>query len=555
MTFLEFINKKNIAEAEEQMFFEDFREKDISQVNELMLKIFKAKISGGKVILMSPQPFNIISDGKKMISYRFALINENGGGFKSIWGINYLKTKNSNTPYSIDFFDKKASIQVIWSQFGEYKSTLTIYTMGSSVAYFIPVICKVISSNDFKITDKEIEKEANNIFGGNLHKGVGDYRESKLWIGSACYRIFENLSTSIIENAFRIANDCLLEDQSDTEILKQVKKNRKPALDKAWNNRHNSKEDKELWKKLDKEYKEILATIKGGGNIKDLSFSIASEIPTMDDTPGIKETQKELDKRKNDPKHAFKRMSIYVKSVIKGQQPGTILCGAPGIGKTYRVKQQLKAAGYHEGHNLYTIKGTETPRQLYIDMYENKEKGKIIVIDDADALVGPKAPEVAINILKAALDSTSDDEGRLVTYKITGDIKDEEGTPIPKQMYFNAGIIVITNYSIGQLDTALRGRVFTQSLDFTTEQVLELIKELLPGIGKGNLSENSKNKAYDYLVKLNEQGKDMEISIRTFASAARLYELSENENMTEEEVNEMIEEQMENQSLRGGKKY
>ena len=47
----------------------------------------------------------------------------------------------------------------------------------------------------------------------------------------------------------------------------------------------------------------------------------------------------------------------------------------------------------------------------------------------------------------------------------------------------------------------------------------------------------------------------MEISIRTFASAARLYELSENENMTEEEVNEMIEEQMENQSLRGGKKY
>ena len=41
---------------------------------------------------------------------------------------------------------------------------------------------------------------------------------------------------------------------------------------------------------------------------------------------------------------------------------------------------------------------------------------KIIVIDDADALVGPKAPEIAINILKAALDSTADDEGRLVSF-------------------------------------------------------------------------------------------------------------------------------------------
>ena len=188
-------------------------------------------------------------------------------------------------------------------------------------------------------------------------------------------------------------------------------------------------------------------------------------------------------------------------------------------------------------------------------MYNNKDKGKIIVIDDADSLVGPKAPEVVINILKAALDSTSDDEGRLVTYKVTGDLKDEEGIVIPKSMHFNASVIIITNYAIGQLDTALRGRVFTQSLEFTTEQVLGIIKGLLPGIDPVHLSADAKIKAYEHLTKLAKDGSNMEISIRTFTSCARLYQLCEGEDITEEQVNEMIEEQMNNQALRGGKHY
>ena len=40
--------------------------------------------------------------------------------------------------------------------------------------------------------------------------------------------------------------------------------------------------------------------------------------------------------------------------VMQGIQPSLIICGAPGVGKTYKVKKQLKAGGYELGKNLWT---------------------------------------------------------------------------------------------------------------------------------------------------------------------------------------------------------
>ena len=91
----------------------------------------------------------------------------------------------------------------------------------------------------------------------------------------------------------------------------------------------------------------------------------------------------EIDKKRKDPEQVFREMKHYINMVIKGMQNSLIICGAPGVGKTYNVKQQLKAAGYHEGHNLCTIKGKCTPRVLYMTLMEYKSKGDIVLIDDA----------------------------------------------------------------------------------------------------------------------------------------------------------------------------
>ena len=109
---------------------------------------------------------------------------------------------------------------------------------------------------------------------------------------------------------------------------------------------------------------------------------------------------------------------------------------------------------------MYTIKGRCSARQLYMTLYQYRAKGDIVIIDDADVLVGPRAPEDCIDILKGALDSSGDDEGRLVMYGVTGKLRDDDGDLIPKKMYYNGSIIIITNYNVGALDTALRVRSY-----------------------------------------------------------------------------------------------
>ena len=544
MTFLEFVNKQNnkINESVENIS-EAFKSSDVAKAHELMLSIFKKKISGGKIIYdKNPVTTKIGNDNCES----FTFMKVDGTTITNMWTLNYLKSDdNSNEVYSIDFFDKRSANDVLFGS-GKAKASLSVYTLGSSVAYFIPIICHVVNNNDYSLTTNNANKEASKIFANSPKNECLEYT---YYYGAQKYQILENLDNEIIEEAFNYNIGLVLEASEAQDYRWKVKKER----DEAYKNR---KEDPERHERLRQEYEEIVNAIRGGAtSIKDLRMAIKHDMLVSFDGDGVDEAQEKIDVERDDPKTAFKKMGVYIKSVIKGLQPGVILCGAPGVGKTYRVKQYLKAYGYREGHNLYTIKGTQSPRQLYIDMYNYKDAGKIIVIDDADALVGPKAPEIAINLLKAALDSTSDDEGRLVAYKVTGDLVDEEGIQIPKRHYYNGQMIIITNYSIGQLNSALKGRVFTQTLDFTSEQILEIIKDLMPKLEPNNLTMESKQKAYNYLMKLAEEKTTMEINIRNFLSCARIYTLCEGEDLDEQDVEAMIKEQMVNQSLRGGKSF
>lgn len=547
MTFLEFLNNKQKNDV--KIVSESFKSSDVAKAHELMLSIFKKKISGGKILYnKNPVTTNIATDSNNvdnLICESFTFIKIDGIEITNMWTLNYLKNGDSSEVYSIDFFNKESANEILFGS-GKAKANLSVYTLGSSIAYFIPIICHVVNNDDYSLDVLNARKEASKIFANSPKNECLEYT---YYYGAQKYRVLENLDDETIEEAFNYNIGLVLEASEAQEYRWKVKRER----DEAYKNR---KEDPERYERLSKEYEEIVLAVRGGAkSIKDLNMAIKRNTLISFDGEGVDKAQKEIDTKRDDPKTAFKKMGVYIKSVIKGLQPGVILCGAPGIGKTYRVKQYLKAYGYNEGSNLYTIKGTQSPRQLYMDMYNYKDKGKIIVIDDADALVGPKAPEVAINILKAALDSTADDEGRLVAYKVTGDLVDEEGVPIPKRHYYNGQMIIITNYSIGQINSALKGRVFTQTLDFTSEQILEIIRDLMPNLEPNKLSMVSKQKAYNYLMKLAEEKTTMEINIRNFLSCARIYTLCEGEDLTEDNVEEMIKEQMVNQSMRGGRSF
>ena len=542
MNFLDFLNKKKTN----TILTESFNTKDLDKAHNLMLSIFKKKINQ-KTVILFPWYLETLG-GREMNSCYFASYID--GAFR-VFSINYKIEDDSANAFSISFFDSKATHDLLFSPKGKAKVTLEIETLGTSVAYFIPLICHIVKNDDYNISQERAKELGNEL----LYKGSKN--ESYIWnYGAAKYRVYENLTNEDVDDIFYLSEGYV---QEATEA-QNYRWKKKAERDEAWKKQRETKnpEDRERYIELENEYKDIINAIRGGATtIKEIKMRLSKGIDvSLKTTPEEIQAQEKLEKEGKDPKQAFKEMAVYVKTVISGLQPGVIICGAPGVGKTYRVMKQLEAAGYRDGHNMEIIKGKATPRQLYLSLYNYKEKGNILVIDDADALVGPKAPEDCINMLKAALDSTSTEEGRKVSYRVTGTLYDDDGVEIPKTLYYKGGVIVITNYSAGQLDTALRGRTFVQELDFSNEQLLQVIEDIIDSLGGGLISMRSKTKALNYLKELAHSGADMEISVRTFNTCARLFAVCENDpDMSDEDVESMIKEQMKNQSLRGGQKF
>jgi hypothetical protein len=542
MNFLDFLNKKN----NNKIFTESFNTKDLDKVHHLMLDIFKKKIDR-RTVMLFPWQNETLGD-RQMKSCYFSSYRD---GTMRVFSINYKIEDDSANAFSISFFDPKATNDLFFKHKGTAKVTLEIETLGTSVAYFIPIICHIVKNDDYNISQERAKELGNEL----LYKGSKN--ESYIWnYGAAKYRVYENLTDKDVDDIFYLTEGYIQEATEAQNYRWQKKTERDEAFRKAKTTR--KPEDKEEYERIQREYQEIVNAIRGGATtIEEVKMRISKGVSViLDISDDERRAQERLDKEGKDPKQAFKEMSVYVKTVINGLQPGVIICGAPGIGKTYKIMKQLEAAGYRDGHNMEIIKGKATPRQLYLSLYNYKEKGNILVIDDADALVGPKAPEDCINMLKAALDSTSTPEGRKVSYRVTGTLYDDDGIEIPKTLYYKGGVIVITNYSVGQLDTALRGRTFVQELDFSNEQLLQIIEDMIDNLGDGMISMAAKNKALDYLKELARSGADMEISIRTFNTCARLFAVCENDpDMTDDDVKSMIKEQMKNQSLRGGQKF
>lgn len=527
-TFLDFVTQhNNINEA--------FKYDEVDKAMELILNVLKKHIT--KIYAM---PYGeIIKDDSKTLFAKWYLLANAEKSFTINWD------QDKNEVYSISFFDKEQTHALLWDN--KAKSNLTIYTLGSSIVYFLPIIWTVAESDNFNITKEEAIKLGRSVY------NEGKTNESyDLYIGKLNYEVFEHISKQVINDTFNLT----LEAASD-EVKAFKKKKRSDAVI-ADADKKSSPEAKEKSKLAWKDYEEIRAAINGGADtMEKLKLALKHNVRlTMELDKTYKEAEEKEKEERDDPQTVFKKMEKYVNMVIKGINPSVILCGAPGVGKTYRVKTQLKANGYKEGHNLHTIKGKCTPRVLYTTLYEFQDKGQVILIDDADSLVGPKAPEDCINILKGALDSSTDDEGRLVTYGISGKLVDDEGIPVPKRFYYRGSVIVITNYNAGSLDTALRGRSYMQDIDFTTEEVLQIVKEIMPGIDPEHLSSTSKMKALEYLEELANNGSNMEISIRTFSICAKIFEASAGDpDFTDDDAKSMIKEQMRLQSDRLKAKY
>lgn len=549
MTFLEFLEYKN------ENIHEAFKESDLDKAINLIANLL-SKETNTQIINLGT--IDVIRGGKDFISYMLCISKDKFGKFDKMLTIDFLKSDSSRVPYSFAFYNKEAINKVLWGDDKEQsvKSVLSVYTLGASIVYFIPIMSRVIMTNKFELTKDEVQRAAIGIF----KEGRIDFFLKKngiIYEGNLKYNIYNtiykgNNNIDIIQDTFK---------QNISEMNTSLKDKRKELVQTE--REAIAAGDMDLVKQVRAEYRQITQAMKGGATtIEEMNVMIKNGELTTISSPTksmSKEVQKQIEEIKHkEPELAFKEMRGYLNMVTSGIQPGLIICGAPGIGKTYRVMKFLKSKGYNDDINMHVIKGRCTTRNLFLDLYKFQNKGEIIVIDDADSLIGPKAPEDTINILKAALDSNDNDgKGRKISYRITGRLTDDDGIEIPKTFYYSGSVIVLTNYSVGQLDSAIKGRVFTQDLSFSSQQLLSLIKQIMPAIEEGRLTSTAKIKAFDYLSDLADKGSKMEVSIRSFVTSARLFQMQQedSENFTDEQIKSMIKDQVTNQAIKSGKKY
>lgn len=552
MTFLEFLHCKNISNGS---INEAFKESDLDKAIKLIANLL-SKETNTKIVELGTLDMN--RGGKDFTSYMLCISTGASNEFDKLLTIDFLKSDKSRVPYSFAFYNKDTLNKILWGDDKELsvKSVLSVYTLGASIIYFIPIMARVIQTNKFELTKDEVQRAATGVF----KEGQIDFFLKKSGIifdGLLKYNVYDtiyngNKNIDIIKEAFT---------QKISEMKTELQQKRKEVA-KQYRQATIANDDQELIKRLRSEYYHIRKAINGGATtVEEMDMMIKNGELTTISSPTKsmnKEVQKQVEEVKHkEPELAFKEMRGYLSMVTSGIQPGLIICGAPGIGKTYRVMKFLKSKGYNDDVNMHVIKGRCTTRNLFLDLYKFQNKGEIIVIDDADSLIGPKAPEDTINILKAALDSNDNDgKGRKISYRITGRLTDDDGVEIPKTFYYSGSVIVLTNYSVGQLDSAIRGRVFTQDLNFSSQQLLSLIKQIMPAIEEGRLSSVAKIKAFDYLSDLADEGSQMEVSIRSFVTCARLFQSQqENEDFSDDEIKSMIKDQVTNQAIKGGKKY
>lgn len=161
--------------------------------------------------------------------------------------------------------------------------------------------------------------------------------------------------------------------------------------------------------------------------------------------------------------------------------------GDVGIGKSTIIIETLKREGLLEGKDFILVRGYSTAMALYEKLYQNRESGKIVVIDDCDIVLKNKT---CLDILKAVLD---DKYHRVVNYETR-----RKGTDLPKQFTFTGAVIFITNYKPKENDIhflAIQDRCLVQRLYLTAKEKLEYIKKII-------VPEDYKNTTLDDRVKI-----------------------------------------------------
>lgn len=168
---------------------------------------------------------------------------------------------------------------------------------------------------------------------------------------------------------------------------------------------------------------------------------------------------------------------IYAQTVSFVQNPnsainGMIVSGDAGTGKTYTIKRALKDTNHQK--NVEYIKGGKiTAASLYVKLYLNRAKHRIIVLDDCDIIHHAEKRQIIPMLLGAA----ELGHNREVSWETARKNPLMEEFDVPHNFKFEGSIIWITNdrkediaKAVKQWRAAIFSRFNFAECNFTDEQ-------------------------------------------------------------------------------------
>lgn len=206
-------------------------------------------------------------------------------------------------------------------------------------------------------------------------------------------------------------------------------------------------------------------------------YNFKPSTESIEITPKETETEIEMEQR---IKETYKSLELFVSSIAKGISPSLIVSGAPGLGKSYTVNKILEQTNSYYVFQRGYLKATH----LYRLLWENRNKGETVVIDDCDGIFND---EVALNLLKAALELK---ETKTIGWGSEKEFVDDNGEQIPRVFEYEGSVIFLTNLDFD--DLILKGTkvqehlkaLMSRSLYFdmgirTNDEILIRIKQVV----------------------------------------------------------------------------
>ena len=177
-------------------------------------------------------------------------------------------------------------------------------------------------------------------------------------------------------------------------------------------------------------------TLARQGGLKAVSRGVWSLTGEAKKAP--KPKAEDLQKKAAMIRERFDVLSVLADGVADKNIRSLIVAGAPGVGKTHTLEAKLAIAEKKgKVSSIDVIKGSISAIGLFVRLWENRDAGQVILLDDIDSVFGD---EETLNLLKGALDTTK--TRRISWAKASSFLRDQD---IPNSFDYNGQIVFITN--------------------------------------------------------------------------------------------------------------